>query len=69
MGKIDGNAPKNHKSTVTRRHVNYTNDIQGSGPKDRGSMPVGEKIRQEQLAMPRIRDYALAQKRGNDIMG
>jgi len=27
MGKIDGNAPKNHKSTVTRRHMNYTNDI------------------------------------------
>jgi len=32
-------------------------------------MPVAEKIRQEQMAMPRIRDYALAQKRGNDIMG
>jgi len=40
MGKIDGNAPKITKSTVTRRHANYVSDIQGSAPKDRGSMPI-----------------------------
>jgi hypothetical protein len=47
MGKIDGNAPKITKSTVTRRQMMYTSDIQGSSPKDRGSMPVAEKKRIE----------------------
>lgn len=59
MGKIDGNAPKITKSTVTRRQMNYVNDIQGSSPKDRGSMPIAEKRRQDQLTMPRIKEYAM----------
>ena len=47
MGKIEGSAPKISKSTVTRRQMNYNNDIEGSSPKDRGSMPIAQKIRQE----------------------
>jgi hypothetical protein len=39
MGKIDGNAPKISRSPETRRFINDTIDIEGSKPKDRGSLP------------------------------
>jgi hypothetical protein len=39
MGKIDGNAPKISKSPVTRRAINDLSDIEGTRPRDRGSLP------------------------------
>ena len=43
MGAIDGNAPKQHKSTKTRRATNATTDIAGTVAKDRGSIPMAAK--------------------------
>ena len=39
MGQIDGNAPKISKSPNTRRMAMLLDDIEGSRPRDKGSMP------------------------------
>lgn len=39
MGRIEGNAPKSLKSTVTRRHTNMVADIKGTTSKVLGSVP------------------------------
>lgn len=48
--------------------MNYVNDIEGSSPKDRGSMPAQERIRQEQMKLPRVKDYAKAQRSGSGFL-
>ena len=43
MGSIDGNLPKQHKSPVEKRATNMVDDIAGSKPKDRLSIPQEKK--------------------------
>lgn len=49
MGKIDGNAPKITRSPVTRRFVNDVSDIEGSRPRERGSIPAEMLLQQRSL--------------------
>mmetsp|Transcript_19676 Transcript_19676/g.30395 ORF Transcript_19676/g.30395 Transcript_19676/m.30395 type:complete len:114 (+) Transcript_19676:540-881(+) len=45
MGQIEGSSPKLSKSPVTRRHINNISDIDGSHPKEMGSIPMEAKRR------------------------
>jgi hypothetical protein len=39
VGDIEGSQPKIQKSTVTRRHTNFIDDIKGSKTKEGTSIP------------------------------
>ena len=57
VGKIDGNAPKNQKSPVTRRRINDVSDIKGSQPLYRGSMPANLRSSVSKPNLPPIPEY------------
>ena len=61
LGKIDGNAPKQHKSPETRRLTNITEDIAGAQAKDHRTIPPEKK----QLLQESV--YELYARNGNRL--
>jgi len=65
MGVIEGNAPKQHKSTKTRRATNNTGDIMGTAPRDRGSIPAGALAQLSASKLPPMQTIPESRMEGN----